>query len=44
MGTGMAVVGAYILAGELTEAEGDYAIAFARYESLMREFVRSARE
>jgi 2-polyprenyl-6-methoxyphenol hydroxylase-like FAD-dependent oxidoreductase len=40
MGTGMAVVGAYILAGELAEADGDYVAAFARYESLMREFVK----
>ena len=40
MGTGMAVVGAYILAGELAEADGDYRIAFARYESLMQEFVK----
>ena len=39
MGTSMAVVGAYVLAGELAEAEGDYALAFMRYESLMREFV-----
>jgi 2-polyprenyl-6-methoxyphenol hydroxylase-like FAD-dependent oxidoreductase len=39
MGTGMAVVGAYILAGELAEADGNYEIAFERYESLMREFV-----
>lgn len=40
MGTGMAVVGAYILAGELAEAEGDYRVAFKRYEALMREFVK----
>ena len=39
MGTGMAVVGAYILAGELKEAAGDYTVAFARYEALMREYV-----
>jgi 2-polyprenyl-6-methoxyphenol hydroxylase-like FAD-dependent oxidoreductase len=39
MGTGMAVVGAYILAGELKEADGDYAAAFVRYEDLMREYV-----
>jgi 2-polyprenyl-6-methoxyphenol hydroxylase-like FAD-dependent oxidoreductase len=39
MGTGMAVVGAYILAGELAEADGDYALAFERYERLMRKFV-----
>jgi len=40
MGTGMAVVGAYILAGELAEADGDYAVAFANYESRMRDFVK----
>jgi 2-polyprenyl-6-methoxyphenol hydroxylase-like FAD-dependent oxidoreductase len=39
MGTGMAVVGAYILAGELAEAGGDFAAAYARYESRMRPFV-----
>jgi 2-polyprenyl-6-methoxyphenol hydroxylase-like FAD-dependent oxidoreductase len=39
MGTGMAVVGAYVLAGELAEAGGDHTLAFERYESLMREFV-----
>jgi len=39
MGTSMAVVGAYVLAGELAEADGDHALAFTRYESLMREFV-----
>jgi len=39
MGTGMAVVGAYVLAGELAEADGDYAMAFERYECLMRDFV-----
>ena len=41
MGTGMAVVGAYVLAGELAEADGDYVLAFERYESLMREFVKA---
>jgi 2-polyprenyl-6-methoxyphenol hydroxylase-like FAD-dependent oxidoreductase len=40
MGTGMAVVGAYVLAGELAEADGDHRMAFAKYESLMREFVK----
>lgn len=39
MGTGMAVVGAYVLAGELAEADGDYRVAFANYESRMRTFV-----
>lgn len=40
MGTGMAVVGAYVLAGELAQARGDYRVAFERYEALMREFVK----
>jgi 2-polyprenyl-6-methoxyphenol hydroxylase-like FAD-dependent oxidoreductase len=40
MGTGMAVIGAYVLAGELAEADGNYEVAFARYDSLMREFVK----
>ena len=44
MGTGMAVLGAYILAGELAEAGGDYTIAFARCESLMRDFVKKCQE
>lgn len=39
MGTGMAVVGAYVLAGELAEADGDYCVAFANYENRMRTFV-----
>jgi 2-polyprenyl-6-methoxyphenol hydroxylase-like FAD-dependent oxidoreductase len=40
MGTSMAMVGAYILAGELKDANGDYAVAFAQYEMCMREFVK----
>jgi 2-polyprenyl-6-methoxyphenol hydroxylase-like FAD-dependent oxidoreductase len=40
MGTGMAVVGAYILAGELHESSGDYTVAFARYEAQMRDYVQ----
>jgi len=39
IGTEMAVVGAYVLAGELKEADGDHVIAFARYETLTREYV-----
>jgi 2-polyprenyl-6-methoxyphenol hydroxylase-like FAD-dependent oxidoreductase len=39
MGTGMAVVGAYVLAGELAAADGDYRAAFQKYETLMRVFV-----
>lgn len=40
MGTSMALVGAYILAGELAAAGGDHRTALARYESEMREYVR----
>ncbi|HET6217500.1 MAG TPA: FAD-dependent monooxygenase [Acidobacteriaceae bacterium] len=44
MGTGMAVVGAYVLAGELMETDGDCGVAFERYESLMRDFVKRCQE
>ncbi|MFJ9414681.1 FAD-dependent monooxygenase [Streptomyces sp. NPDC101227] len=38
-GTGMALVGAYVLAGELAAAGGDPAVAFDRYEREMRGYV-----
>jgi 2-polyprenyl-6-methoxyphenol hydroxylase-like FAD-dependent oxidoreductase len=38
-GTGTAVVAAYILAGELAAADGNYQTAFARYESALRDYV-----
>jgi 2-polyprenyl-6-methoxyphenol hydroxylase-like FAD-dependent oxidoreductase len=38
-GTSMAMVAAYVLAGELTAAAGDHRTAFARYESELREYV-----
>jgi 2-polyprenyl-6-methoxyphenol hydroxylase-like FAD-dependent oxidoreductase len=38
-GTGTAVVAAYVLAGELAAARGDYRAAFARYEHLLRGYV-----
>ncbi|MEQ4719006.1 FAD-dependent monooxygenase [Nonomuraea sp. B19D2] len=38
MGTGLAVVGAYVLAGELAAAHGDHHVAFARYEEEVREY------
>lgn len=41
--TSLAVVGAYVLAGELARARGDHATAFAAYESQMREPVRRSR-
>ncbi|MER6311126.1 FAD-dependent monooxygenase [Streptomyces sp. NPDC001739] len=38
-GTGMALVGAYVLAGELAAAGGAPKVAFARYEEEMRGYV-----
>lgn len=39
MGTSMALVGAYVLAGELAAANGNHTLAFANYEKTMRAFV-----
>ncbi|WP_328646025.1 FAD-dependent monooxygenase [Amycolatopsis sp. NBC_00348] len=39
MGTSLAVVGAYVLAGELAAAGGDHVTAFTAYHDEMREFV-----
>ncbi|MBF6351309.1 MULTISPECIES: FAD-dependent monooxygenase [Nocardia] len=39
-GTGSAVVGAYVLAGELARAGGEYGTAFARYEEILRAYVK----
>ncbi|MGB9224062.1 FAD-dependent monooxygenase [Mycobacterium sp.] len=41
--TSIAVLGAYILAGELAQAKGDYARAFASYERQMADPVRRSR-
>ena len=38
-GTGNAVVAAYVLAGELAAAGGDYRTAFERYQQLLRPYV-----
>ncbi|ADI08773.1 putative monooxygenase [Streptomyces bingchenggensis BCW-1] len=38
MGSGLALVGAYVLAGELAAAHGDHRVAYARYEEEMREY------
>lgn len=40
-GTALALVGAYVLAGELAEAGGDYTEAFAEYERQMRPYIQS---
>ena len=39
LGTSLALVGAYVLVGELARADGDHAAAFRRYEDLMRPYV-----
>jgi 2-polyprenyl-6-methoxyphenol hydroxylase-like FAD-dependent oxidoreductase len=42
-GTALAVVGAYVLAGELAAAGGDHEAAFRSYERVMREMVVRSR-
>nr|WP_308251192.1 FAD-dependent monooxygenase [Streptomonospora nanhaiensis] len=42
-GTGLAVIGACVLAGELAAADGDHTAAFARYGALMRRHAAPAR-
>lgn len=41
-GTGLAVVGAYVIAGELALAGGDHTVAFARYTEVMRRYAKIA--
>ena len=41
-GTGLAVVGAYVLAGELAVADGDHTAAYARYDEIMRRYAKIA--
>jgi 2-polyprenyl-6-methoxyphenol hydroxylase-like FAD-dependent oxidoreductase len=43
-GTGLALVGAYVLAGELAAAGWDPEVGFAGYERLMRPFVEANQE
>ncbi|MFJ9774672.1 FAD-dependent monooxygenase [Kitasatospora sp. NPDC101157] len=44
MGTGTAVVAAYVLAGELALARGDHRAAFARYEELLRGYAQGCQK
>ncbi|MFD3994567.1 FAD-dependent monooxygenase [Streptomyces sp. NPDC058583] len=44
MGTGLALVGAYLLAGELAAAHGDHRVAFARYEEELREYAEGCQK
>lgn len=39
LGTSLAMVGAYVLAGELAAAGGDHRVAFPRYEEVLRPWV-----
>ncbi|WHT15672.1 FAD-dependent monooxygenase [Crossiella sp. CA-258035] len=38
LGTGLAIVAAHVLAGELHAADGDHRVAFRRYEEIIREY------
>jgi 2-polyprenyl-6-methoxyphenol hydroxylase-like FAD-dependent oxidoreductase len=42
LGTSLALVGAYVLAGELAAAGGDHHIAFRNYDQVMRPYVSQA--
>ncbi|QLY28544.1 FAD-dependent monooxygenase [Nocardia huaxiensis] len=44
MGTAMAIVGAYVLAGEIASTPGDLAAALARYEEIVTPFLAKAKE
>ncbi|MEW1639145.1 FAD-dependent monooxygenase [Streptomyces sp. NPDC093801] len=44
MGSGLALVGAYVLAGELAAARGDHRTAFARYEREMRAYAQGCQK
>lgn len=44
LGTSLALVGAYVLAGELAAARGDHRAAFRRYDEIMRPYVDQAQE
>ncbi|MEU7043318.1 FAD-dependent monooxygenase [Streptomyces varsoviensis] len=44
MGTGTAIVAAYVLAGELARAAGDHVTAFSRYESMLRDYARGCQK
>ncbi|MGA5823191.1 FAD-dependent monooxygenase [Kitasatospora sp. NPDC094028] len=44
LGTSLALVGAYLLAGELAAAHGDFRLAYPRYEQQMRPYVTRAQQ
>lgn len=44
LGTSLALVGAYVLAGELAAAAGDHPVAYRRYDEVMRPYVTRAQQ
>ncbi len=44
MGTSLAMVGAYVLAREIDESNGDYTFAFDKYEKTMRNLVEASQD
>jgi 2-polyprenyl-6-methoxyphenol hydroxylase-like FAD-dependent oxidoreductase len=44
LGTTLAVVGAYVLAGELAAADGDHDVAFRRFEEVLRAYVATSQQ
>jgi 2-polyprenyl-6-methoxyphenol hydroxylase-like FAD-dependent oxidoreductase len=44
IGTSLAMVGAYVLAREIAQANGDYMTAFARYEKSIRKFIEKGQD
>jgi 2-polyprenyl-6-methoxyphenol hydroxylase-like FAD-dependent oxidoreductase len=44
LGTTLALVGAYVLAGELAVADGDQAVAFRRLEEVLRAYVQTSQQ
>ena len=44
IGTSFAMVGAYVLAREIGQCNGDYATAFARYEISIRKFIEKGQD
>jgi 2-polyprenyl-6-methoxyphenol hydroxylase-like FAD-dependent oxidoreductase len=43
-GTGLALVGAYVLAGELFRAGGDHRVAYAQYEARFRGYAKVSQQ
>lgn len=44
IGTNLALIGAYVLAREIQQANGDYLVAFPKYEALFRECVEKSQK